>query len=522
MLNYIPPFVQRPIAILANRSPWLSRIVNKLAINEAINVSRHRPHPWSTAHDYVSWTSLTNQLWMARHLPAADLQDLPRAESLKGFFLRTDDGQVLSSKSTCLFPAFAQYLTDGFIRTKMPNTSKGEQDDPLRRQNTSNHNIDLCTLYGRNERQTQQLRVNSTNAELKGRLKSQIISGEEYSPFLFESDGVTTKSEFNELDVPLGIDNCPIEYRANIFAAGGDRVNGAPQVAMINTLFLREHNRVAAELAMSNPNWDDERVFQTARNTVIVLFIKIVVEEYINHISGIPFELHADPSIAWNAAWNKPNWITAEFSLLYRWHSLVPDTITWSGTPHPVATTFMNNQLLLSAGLVGAFAGISSQKAGRLGPFNTAEALIGLEVKAIEQGRLCRLDSYANYREYVSLQRPKKFSDISKNKRVVEFLAQNYPNVDSIEFYIGLFAEDPDANTPLPPLISRMVALDAFSQAFTNPLLSEHVFRPDTFSEVGWRTIQMTRCLADVVDRNSASGVGSNRIGMTVNGWKYH
>ena len=38
MLNFIPPFVQRPIAILANRSPWLSRIVNKLAINEAMNV----------------------------------------------------------------------------------------------------------------------------------------------------------------------------------------------------------------------------------------------------------------------------------------------------------------------------------------------------------------------------------------------------------------------------------------------------------------------------------------------------
>ena len=58
----------------------------------------------------------------------------------------------LCPKSTCLFPSFAQYLTDGFIRTRMPNTSAGDPEH-LRRQNTSNHQIDLCTLYGRTPEQ---------------------------------------------------------------------------------------------------------------------------------------------------------------------------------------------------------------------------------------------------------------------------------------------------------------------------------------------------------------------------------
>ena len=258
----------------------------------------------------------------------------------------------------------------------MPNTSAGETDDPLRKQNTSNHQIDLCTLYGRTLEQNNQLRAKSEISGMKGRLKSQTIAGEEYSPFLYEADGIVQKTEFDKLDQPLGLDHCPTELRKKLFATGGDRINSAPQVGMINTLFLREHNRLAGELEQAYPLWDDERIFRTARNTVIVLFLKIVVEEYINHISPVPIRFRVDPSVAWNAPWNKPSWITAEFSLLYRWHSLIPDEMTWNGTPYSVQSTLMNNALLLDAGLVTAFADMSAQPAGQLGAFNTNEALL--------------------------------------------------------------------------------------------------------------------------------------------------
>jgi prostaglandin-endoperoxide synthase 2 len=290
---------------------------------------------------------------------------------------------------------------------------------------------------------------------------------------------------------------------------------------MINTLLLREHNRLAREMEKAYPNWDDERVFQTARNTVIVMFIKIVIEEYINHISSAPFHLKMDPSVAWHAPWNKPNWITAEFSLLYRWHSLIPDNINWNGKTYPVQATFMNNQLLLESGLTSAFSSFSAMRAGRLGAFNTSAALVGFEVKAIEQDRLYKLDSYAAYREYVSLEKPKSFSDVSKNRKVVDFLAKHYNTPDDIDFYIGLFAEDTEENSPLPPLIQRMVAVDAFSQALTNPLLSEHVFKVDTFSKTGWDTILNTHTLRDILVRNSPDRGGSERISMTQANWKY-
>ncbi|MDN5936927.1 MAG: heme peroxidase, partial [Nitrosospira sp.] len=393
MLDKLQNFLLRLVWSIGENWAWLGRILNAWAINGVVNVCRHRPHPWSTVHDYTSWTSLTDQRWSARHLPAKKTADLPDTYALLGLFKQQDGIQRFGSKSTLLFPAFAQYLTDGFIRTRMP---EADETDEVRRQNTSNHNIDMCPLYGRLPKQTDALRLKSEAAGKRGRLKSQFIGEEEFSPFLFDKDVV--KPEFADLDEPLGLqktlDNAPNPeaLRAGIFAFGGNRTNGAPQVAMLNTLFLREHNRLAGEIERSHPQWNDERVFQTARNTVIVLFIRVVVEEYINHISP-SIRFRADPSVAWEAEWNRPNWITTEFSLLYRWHSLIPNKVAWSGKDYAVEVTFMNNQLLLDSGLRRAFTDMSGQRAGRLGAFNTPESLWEIEARAIDQGRLCDLAS---------------------------------------------------------------------------------------------------------------------------------
>jgi prostaglandin-endoperoxide synthase 2 len=520
---FVAKFVPKTLLFKAfgfvNGNAKLHTWSNRFAINRAVNVSRHRPHPWSTAHDYVSWTSLTDQNFSARHLPAKEINNFPAPETLVEFFRRDQGKQRLSSKSTCLFPAFAQYLTDGFIRTKMP---KSNENQTVRRENTSNHQIDLCPLYGRTQVQTTALRLNSPDSGQRGQLKSQILKGEEYAPFLYENG--LLKTEFADLDLPLGIEDVTDPNVLNqIFAFGGDRANTAPHVAMINTLFLREHNRIAKIIESKNPVWDDERVFQTARNTVIVLFIKIVVEEYINHISPVPFRFIADPSVAWNAPWNKPNWITTEFSMLYRWHSLIPDTISWNAKPYNALATLFNNRLLLEVGLAEALIELSTQPAGQLGCFNTADDLLPIEFRSIMQSRICQLASYSDYREYVSLPRPKDFADISKDSKTIDFLKAHYKSVDDVEFYIGLFAEEASDDSPLPSLIQSMVAVDAFSQALTNPLLSKHVFKPETFTQEGWHTILQTHTIKDVIERNAnaTSKLDFSRVSMTQTTWKH-
>src|SRR5688500_7943499 len=207
--------------------------------------------------------------------------------------------------------------------------------------------------------------------------------------------------------------------------------------------------------------------------------------------------------------------------MLYRGHSLVPNTITWNGRDCAVEKTFMNNQLLLDAGLRRAFTDMSGQRAGRLGPFNTPEPLLGLEARAIDQGRLAELAPYTDYREYVSLPRPQNFDDVSRDVRVVDFLRNTYERVEDIEFYVGLFAEDPVPNSPLPPLILRMVGVDAFSQALTNPLLSRYVYKEETFSAPGWKAIHSTARLRDIVDRNTRfDPSGDLHIGLTLGDWE--
>lgn len=524
---------------------WADKKASKIVINRLVGSTRNRPHPWSTASDYTSWKGLTDRTYVARQLPATDLGDLPDIALVEALFARPSGKQRLSKKSTCLFPAFAQYLTDGFLRTNAGERSR----------TTSNHEIDLCPLYGRTEAQTGVLRLKDNSAGMKGRLRSQPIGGEEYPPFLYLPPKPGSAREvdplFAILDRPLGTFTSattittqtatattntitstttlettkplpPIDHDS-LFAVGGDRVNSTPFSAMMNTLLLREHNRIAGELESRNPGWDDEQVFQTARNIMIPLFIKIVIEQYINHITPAPFSLEADPSVAWDADWNRPNWMTAEFSLLYRWHSLMPDEIDWPTGPIPLFSFTLDNRPLINVGLASAFEAAASQPAGELGAFNTGAALMmmGVEHLAIQQGRGNRLASYNDYRAAYGLERAETFSDISSNPHVADKLAQTYAgDVNKVEFYPGLFAEDLVDKSPLPHLLMIMVGVDAFSQALTNPLLSEHVFNAETFTEWGLDLIKETRSLGDILKRQGAIS-DPTTITMTQSSWRY-
>ena len=495
-------------------SGWADSVASHAAINMVESFTPNRPHAWSTASDYTSWKSLTDKTYQARHLPAAAPGVQPSPTDVQKLFTRPDGGQVLSPKSTCLFPAFAQYLTDGFIRT----------DEHHRDRTTSNHEIDLCPLYGRTEAQTLILRENADIPGRRGRLLSQMIAGEEYPPYLYDPDGSAILPAFAGLDPPLlGPPGAPLPSPAclaSLFAVGGDRANATPFTAMMNTLLLREHNRVAGELERQNPAWDDERVFQTARNIMIPMFIKIVVEQYINHISPVPFNLTADPSVAWTANWNRPNWITAEFSLLYRWHSLMPDAIDWPGGSIPLGNFPLDNRPLVAAGLTAAFEAAAGQPAAALGALNTSAALLPIETLAVLQARFNHLATYNAYRVRFGLNAAGSFSDITSDPRIAAVLAELYPTPDDVEFYPGLFAEDRVPKSPLPGLMSRMVGVDAFSQALTNPLLSEHVFNETTFTPWGFQLIQDTRSLGDILLRQGAA-VDPEAITMTQPSWSY-
>jgi prostaglandin-endoperoxide synthase 2 len=499
----------QPFWAVVNKTPWLARFANRLIVNNAVLKVPCRPLALSTQASYTNWAALTDRTWFSRYLPPAPQDRLPPVAEVASLFrLHPDRAPVLSDRSTLLFPMFAQWFTDGFLMT-----------DADRRRTRTNHQIDLSQLYGLDPTVTAVLRRRSQLPGEKGKLKSVSSGNGEWAPPLYDAAGARDPT-FALVPEPTHLpSDWPLEKRAALFAFGGERANSTVFTAAISTLFLREHNRICTELERDNPGWDDERVFQTARNINIVLLIKLVVEEYINHISPYWMRLLADPTPTYTARWNRENWIPVEFNLLYRWHSLVPTSATWEGASVDLAGLRFDNRMLLRDGLVTAFAGASQTRAWRIGLFNTAPMLDGAEAASIQQGRDNRLASYNDYRALFKYPRVTRFEQISSDPLVVSELRRIYSDVDRIEYFAGLFAEELPPRSAVPPLIGRMVAADAFSHALTNPLLSPHVYNVGTFTTSGMEVIEKTATLADLLARNDVVPAGT-RISMEADGYR--
>ncbi len=482
----------RPFWQVAQRVPPVERLTNRLIINSLMNKTPPRPYPLSCSSNYPTWKGLTDQSWYNRHLPGRSSIEMPEDKAVLGLFTEQKEGPSTKSNSTYLFPSFAQWFTDGFLLT----------DKTDGRRTFSSHQIDLNQVYGNTDAQTRAIRTMSSNERERGQLKTSLQDGEAFAPFLFLADG-TKDPVFAALPDPERFDyRVSPEGARTLFAFGGERANISPNVAMVNTLFIREHNRLARILANKNASWSDDRVFETARLINIALLNKIVVAEYINHISPYHFQLSGDGAVAAHANWNRPNWIPVEFNVLYRWHSLVPATLNWGGETLATKSMLLNNRPLLTHGLARSFEIVSAQPARRMGLFNTVDFLLPVELSTIRLARKNKLASYNDYRQIMSYPRVTRFEQISSNPEFVKALQNLYGHVDRIELYPGLFAEDHRPRSAVPSLLGRMVAIDAFSHALTNPILAPNVFNADTFTCEGIQIIARTRTLRDLVLRN--------------------
>lgn len=545
------------LARIAMRYPYLVKRIlsirpiflfaNKKLLNKYGYAAKARPRPFSLFADYTTWPSLFDKSYTGLHLQAEDPETtLPPFEDVVDLWRRKDGKEIPSEDTSVLFSYFAQWFTDSFLRTDIHDWKR----------NTSNHEIDFCQLYGMTEANTRRLRLFEG-----GKLKYSTHNHEVYPPRLFDQDKPFTEVDgkriynfnpeylenknceapnkcemghpcqsciangieqepgdpvFSNLFAPALVDRL-YKYVSEprlpaMFATGLEHGNAVVGYSFLVTVFLREHNRIAEALSRANPDWDDERLFQTARMVNNVLLLKIVLGDYVNHVASMDFPFEAIPGNAEKEAWYRTNWIAIEFDLLYRWHSMVPDKLVIGGLEYEDSEYRFNNDILFEHGVTGVCSSASEQLAGKIGLQNTHELFFRpldragttIQSKTVKMARDARLQPMNKYRVAFGLKPYKTFEDLTGDPALAKKLSDMYRgDIDAVEWHVGIFAEKHDEKMMLGDLMVRMVAHDAFTHALTNPLLSKHVYGEKTFSEKGLEIIDSTSTLFDVVNRNT-------------------
>lgn len=502
----------------------LRRFVSRRTINSYAYATPARPRALSMAADYTTWPGLTDRRYSGRHLMRATGADAPAEPDMEQVVKLFRRERFRPAEDTSLlFPFFAQWFTDSFLRTKWEE--KDAQGRRHFRENESNHEIDLCSIYGMGEAQARMLRAHEG-----GRLAMQRINGEDWPAPLFEDDaaGVPqlakrflrvpgtgeddpgTPGLYSKLNYDRVYDDWTPEQKRAAFAAGLEHGNSTMANIVMNTLFVREHNRTAGLLAAAHPDWDDERLFQTARNVTTVVLLNIVIGDYIVHIAPIDIQLEAVPGMAEREHWYRNNWMAVEFALLYRWHDLIPDTFRLGDADHDARLMLRSNRLVTDAGLDRVLLDAGRQRAGCIGLGNTAAFLVdprpvGADVKrlSLAMARACGLPSFNAYRRHYGLKPVASFAALTGDAALAAELERLYGDIDRLEWFVGLFAERYPPGAMMGQLLVTMVANDAFTQALTNPLLARAVHNEATFGAEGMAVIRGTRTLADVIVRNT-------------------
>lgn len=467
--------------------PCLSKYTDRILIS-ILSYYVTFPLPYNTNHSYTTIETFTDYTYFNRILPPSNkINNLPSISVIsEKLFKRTSDNNI-DNYSTFLFASFAQWFIDQIVMT--------DGEDSLKQDINNKNLINLCAVYGDTKDAENILRSHNG-----GTLKSQLINNEEYPLYV---DNINEKILVDKKlsDIFKSINLSKIK---KLFAIGHVRMNITPGTLIFAIIFFREHNRICRILQKNNTSWDDERLYQTTRNILIVIICKILTEDYITgHIAyKLKYPLKFRPEINFNTKWYYgPQRVFIEFNHLYKWHSFIPSKLTINNNVYDFDEYVWNTDIVINNTLSDIITSCSSNPAAKFGIRNTHPKLLHIEIKTIETGRKAKLASYNDYRERVGLWRLHSFNELTKDKSVIKTLKELYGSIDNVEFYVGLMAEEKGyGNSIFPALLATMLGT-AFKGILSNPLLATDIYNENTFTKVGMDIIKNTN-LKNIISRN--------------------
>ncbi|KAK7896477.1 hypothetical protein WMY93_021802 [Mugilogobius chulae] len=414
------------------------------------------PPTYNSKYSYLSWESYYNVSYYTRLLPPVP-KDCPTPLGV-----REENIQKRPQGANMMFAFFAQHFTHQFFKTYNsmgPGFTKALA-----------HGVDAGHIYGDNLKRQLQLRLLRD-----GKLKYQLVNGEMYPP--------TT------VDAPVKMNYPPKTPRSQQLVFGHELFGLLPGLGMYATIWLREHNRVCDILKTLHPHWDDEQLFQTARLIIIGETIRIVIEEYVQQLSGYHMKLKFDPTMLHNTDFQYGNRIALEFDHLYHWHPLMPDVLNIDGDTFTYEQFIFNTSILPRYGIEKLVDSFSRQPAGQIGGgFNLHPVVSHVAVTTIEASRLLRIQPFNEYRKRFLLKPYTSFREFSDDEEIARQLEEFYHgDIDALEFYPGLMLEKTRPGAIFGESMVEMGAPFSLKGLLGNPICSPLYWKPSTFGgKVGY------------------------------------
>lgn len=246
----------------------------------------------------------------------------------------------------------------------------------------------------------------------------------------------------------------------NCFLAGDVRVNEQLGLITMHTIWMREHNRIADELARLNPSWGSETVFQVTRQIVGAEIQKITYQDYLPLLLGKGFELI--PDFSYNASTNPgiPNaFATAAFRFGHSQIRPVFDRLDQNFQPLSIGplslldSFFQPNQFAASGGTDPILRGLLASQARRTDEFvndiltnhlfqtNTSSHGMDLASLNIQRGRDHGLPPYMTWKRWAERQCGES-SDFDSDLTMIRLL-QTYGTLETVDLWVGGLAEKP-------------------------------------------------------------------------------
>ncbi len=388
---------------------------------------------------------ISNMLAAQGDVSTKDEQGLSTAIYEFGQFLDHDIGLAKGGSSESfdiLVPTGDPYFDPMSSGTALIYMDRSSYDSntgvtkPREQINTVTAFIDASHIYGSDATRAAWLRTFSG-----GQLKERVTAAGRLLPL---NDG--TLANDNPLRLPA----------TSLSAAGDVRANEQPGLTTLHIAFLREHNYHAGRLAALHPDWNDERLYQEARRIVGAEMQRITVNEFLPALlgHGLP------PYRGYNSRVN-PGIGNTFATAAYRFgHSQVGPDI---GVINPafveiasldLADIFFNPDVIPTIGgidpIVRYMAIDNAQRIDNLVVDPLRNFLFGppgaggfdLAALNIQRGRDHGLGSYNDVRADFRLPRVTAFNQITTNAQVATSLELVYGDVNGIDAWVGILAED--------------------------------------------------------------------------------